>query len=420
MNKIKTLIGLPVLAGACVFAPMLTGAETTIRLGLDQSLSFNDNYRLQPDGEEISGYVLTPKAEFKIEQERLRFEADLEADFGRFSDQPLDSDDQQVDLLAAFKSERSELQFTAGMERDSTRTSEAFSTDIVDVFATRRVVGSAGASWSRSINPRNRLNVGAGYRNVHYDNLGFSDYDYSSAYVGWTWVVSQTSSLQATLSASRFESTTPAFFNNAFEPSLTDSDTVDLNLAYSRALTERWTSSVSLGARQTDTETSAFGCIFQFGNICLAFDRVEQMADSSGFIGSLEFGYRGEQFNAKFGGTRSVTPSGISLLLEQTQYFWNFDWRLAERLTLILQGRYSDGEDVDGQVFDRQVLRAGPRVRWRFARNWTLESGYQYANRESFRLIGVLPDGSPDANFLDEDSNEIFMNLRYWRDPMAF
>ncbi len=126
----------------------------------------------------------------------------------------------------------------------------------------RTVKTSLRPSWTRVLNEKNSLSVGASWLEMEYDTQQFSDYEQYGVDATWVRQLNERLNLQIGVYQSRFNSgVAPDIFNDS-SLALTSSETLGLSTGLTRQFNEQLTGSITIGTRQVDTKTRFCGQYF--------------------------------------------------------------------------------------------------------------------------------------------------------------
>lgn len=372
------------LVGSSVSAARYTAIAT-----VDQEAFYDSNIIMgSVQVEEVEGYSLRPRFKLDVEGEGWSGDINTILDFTRLSNQRYDSDDQFVDFSLRKFSESQSWQLDGDLDRQSTRSQLLDGTP--ELFATRTVNKSLRPSWTRVLNEKNTLSIGASGADQEYDSARYSDYEYYGFDANWVRQLNEKNSLQVGLYNSRFNSgTAPQFVFNDSDLALSSSDTVGLSIGLTRQFDEKLSASFSIGTRRVDTKTRFADCptIPFFCQLGLAqFVPGTFESESDGFTASGNAEYSGDRWSGSVSLGRSLSPSGIAgELVESDNVMLNYSRQLRPKIYFDIRASYDTQESLEGNAFNRDLWMITPSVRWQFHELWSLTTTLRHRNRETDR-----------------------------------
>ncbi|MBT8132748.1 MAG: hypothetical protein KJO35_10795 [Gammaproteobacteria bacterium] len=379
------------VAALIVLSAPVGAAEYTVDAIVDQYVFYNGNVGLFPDPASAAqdlrdkyskGYELSPQLNLRVRDPRWQIGLSTRLDFTRHSDQLFDSDDQVVGLTYSYGGERNRWDLASNISRLSTRSAVA---ELGSVLAATRYESlSANPRWTRVLNEKNSIALGANWSRVEYQTTRFTDYDYYGVDLTWLRQLNEKNLLSVAVYQSIFDSGEESFNR--------ESETIGLNLSLDRTINESFTTSVSLGTRKVDTITTAQRpcSIFEilFG-VCPPTGFITSVGDSSstGVNATAGLDYQGELYSVSANLSRSLVPNGaFGTLLETDNVGLAYTRRLAERLYFDFSLSFIQEELLGPSDFSRDRFRIEPRVRWQFAERWNLSSSVAHITRDSFQF----------------------------------
>jgi hypothetical protein len=389
--------------------------EYDLTLGVDQRADYDDNIDFTRENEiDATSYILTPNGKLNGKTERWDFSVDLELPFERYSEDRLNSDNQNLQIVSKRRLERGEIDLAGGVLRDSTYRSEEDASGLQARNAERRVLNTFSGSWMRRVGDRDQLFVGGSRQSSDYAAVsGLHDYSYGSAQGGWTHIITERMSTQVTVFDSHLENEVNSevvcaipFFNPCPEElivgifSLPDAqtDTAGIQAGFTRVFSERLRTDVMLGWRHLKTTNHDVVDLNPDGTAVIG-----SFTDSSdGGLGRVGVTYTVPRFEVTGSLSRDLTPSGIGVLFERDELLVDLAYHVQEHLFLRLQAVAYDNKSLDPSVsFQRRYYRVTPHVDWRFRHNWKLLGGVEIRSQE------LVIDSDPAK------SNAVFLGLTY-------
>jgi len=390
MRRAAICSALVVLSALC--SGRAVAGEYQLILGVDQLADYDDNVDFTRDNETAAtSYTLTPLLKLDGQSERWDLGVDLATPFERYTEDRLDSDNQQLDVQSQRRLERGDLIFTGGLLRDSTHRAEEESSGLVAQNAQRYVRETFGGSWNRRVGELNQISVGGNAQSANYaSGTQLHDYDYGSLQLGWSHVINPRvtaqvnvfdSHLSSEVDSEEFFVFTPGGSVELVEVAFPDSetDTVGVQGGLTRVFNERLRGSFLLGWRNLDTTNHAFLGFNSDGTA----EFLDVTASDNGGLSSANITYVGKRFELTTELSRDLTPSGVGVLFERDELSIDFEYQVRERLWLRVHALAYDNDSTDEtQPFSRQFYFVRPQVRWRVLEHWTLTGGFDVRNQD--------------------------------------
>jgi hypothetical protein len=301
----------------------------------------------------------------------------------------LDSDYAHLNVSSEFDTARSALILSAGLARDSS----LYHDYILDGAAgVRRDTATAELNWDRHLTERLEFNTDISTSRVRYgapQGVGtLTDYKYTSVTPGLTWDESERTKITATASAGRYKSL----------DGTTESSNANLQLGFTKKLTEIWSLSASGGYSRANNELNTNEQFLEFTGSGIAIVSVPIAVKSSqnGSVFSVGLARQTELLLLAADASRQLTPTGFVFLSRQDSYGLKANYTPSERWTF--------GGDVH-RVNYQQPQRTGPIVdldistlrvfaTWQWTEHWTASVNVSYV-LEHFAtpIIGVDSTG---------------------------
>lgn len=427
---LKRLIQGVFLLAFLSFGPSTLAAEYSLQPSLSLNGTYNDNVQLAAqNGDETSGYTLTPQLVFKRDDLRSLLSINASAPFRRFSLGRYDTDDQTASLSYLRRFERGTLSVTGSERRESSRTFEDQDTDVgfSQTEASRAYAESISFSGSYSLTSQDTLQGSLSGQQRRYDSNKQRSYDYLSANGLWQHTFSERLTLQtqagyskylpddlisvdytdAVFTAAANQGVTgaalqgqlqacagglinvsfPSFTNPletapCFEAATynTEQGSVNLKLGLIYAFTEKLTLDVLVGGTETGSKRDSFSVAKQ-GKF-LNRDKTH----SSAYEASLS--YRGERLSSSLHGSRKneATTSGSLQIADRIE--WKNSWKAYTHDTLELDLIwFQRKEDAQNNVnsnassIDNQHYIARIQYSHRLSHDWSTRFRYQYRSK---------------------------------------
>jgi hypothetical protein len=342
--------------------------EFTPRLEL--GYEFNDNYRLDFPGNEIevSGALLDVRLPLALVGPVRKFEIAPRVRATYFPDETdEDSDDYYLSALFEQRTQRNVFGINGDWSREDVVRSELPSADIDDglgnpttgdagrvIFRNERDRLRVQPYWRYDVSQRNRAEAGGHYLDADYKDEfegAQSDYTDAGVYAGWSWLLSQRSSVTLRGRASRYETSF-------------DADGYGVEGEWRSDLTETSEVYVRLGAQQTDVN---------LGDVD---------AETS-VIAGLGGQWNWPTTNLFADLTRSVGPNAAGAIVERNQLRLRLRRALQPRLSFIAGARASHDEALNSETYpERDYLTGEVGFDWRLTRAWSVVGAYNYIWQE--------------------------------------
>lgn len=268
--------------------------------------------------------------------------------------------------------------------------------------------------WQYQFSPANSLLLNGGYEEVRYDEDIFSnrfDYDYAYASATFSHAFSYRHTLGLRAQFTKFDS------ENLDATVQNDSETNSLSLIYQYQWSETTELAADVGWARTKSEVKRPNAVDPvLGPFCnpalIPFFPCEIDFDSSNFVGNLTATKTAETVKYQLIVGQSITPnSNGAEVLRFNVDFW-IDKRFTERFTArlgVIAFTQNDVGDSD-RDFERDYIRGTLRLRYRFARRWSIYGAYIYTFNDQQESLSV--DRTVRNNFV---SAGIAFDSEGWR-----
>lgn len=416
---------LNILTGCVAVAASLShSAELSYTAGADLRYKYDDNIRLTADDKvSLQGWIASGFWKGKYKTDRLEANADLGLEFERYtntslsSDNPFlaepeakdfNSDNQDLKGDITYKWERHDLALEGRYWRDSTLNTEFADTGttvVVDgTLGIERTVEGASRREEKFIRPvwtwqateRQRLQTSFVAQNVGYESERFTDYQYRTFTVNWSYALSERWYIQAEPYWSHFKNDGIAIndvfiqqpgggivFGNGQQK--VQNDTFGLRGGFYWDINETMTLNALLGGARVKTENEGLAPEFVvvLPPAVTVFAPVKGEATNNAFIGNITYDWEMERFGLDVSLDSNVQPSGDGILRTVSQGKFNVFWNLTDRQkfevqTLLGYNRSTDDRIEDGRVYRELALYYG----YRFARDWSVQLKYRYREQK--------------------------------------
>ncbi len=378
---------------AALAASHAIAAETSIESTVGLQFEFDDNIRVTPKNRiELSGWV--PRAGVTGTWATRRFRAEstlnlsseiydhtsttyLAPGLAEPEAEDFNSDNQDLSANLAYDWERHTLSLFGQYRRDSTLNTQFLDTGLGglgEIEGASRVEDLAfRPEWDWQITQRQELVTTLQWLDKDYDSEFYSDYQYSSANIAWSYLLNERLHIQVVPRYSFYESRT----RNSVE-----STTYGLEAGALWAYTEKLYLNVLLGATEVSTEVDGGYYTFDFENFQIVFVEYEKQT-SNGFTGNITVDYEEESYNLKFDVFSRYSPSADGGLREDTQARITWKWNPMQRMRINIDTRYGWSKDANSLTDrEREYGEVGFRVGYQFARNWWASLRYRFRTQE--------------------------------------
>ncbi len=302
----------------------------------------------------------------------------------------LDGTDGFLGLATTYQLERNRIGLAARMDYDSTLTSEVATSGFVQVNK-RRTSLFVKPSWSYSLSERARLELGASYTDVSYQDvelIPLYDYTLAGLSLDGTFLWSERAQLFGRLTYDQYEADQVGV----------RSDSIGLLAGSAYSFSESLSLTALVGVRHTNAETRSF-----FGGTT--------DESSTGPLLDVSLEKRFEVGRLRLTASQALTPSGSGDLVNTSSAGVTLDYPLTARWKLVVNAEAYRNRNPGGDedINDRDYFSFVPRLRRKLSEWWQLDLGYRFRHQK----YSVRED--------DASSNAVFLTLRYtWpTEPLA-
>jgi len=277
-----------------------------------------------------------------------------------------------LDGSAQYQTDLDSLTLTGGVGRDSSLYYNGLSSNGVGV---RTDSEQLATDWQRVITPRSTFELNLGWSRVQYDqgaeSSGLSNYRYFSGGPSLTYALSERDTLSATSSAGFYKTL----------DGVTESKSYNLQLGFSRQLTEIWTLSTSAGYSRSDNSANVY-----FGPFLLGTEESEQ----NGPVYKATLIRKGELVDLTATASRAYIPSGFAFLSRQDIAQFGMHYNYSERWSFTASGTYQREQDPasSGAFATRSYFSAAGSANWKWTPNWLLTLNLIKVN-ENYESLGL-------------------------------
>jgi len=331
-------------------------ADVSYGARLEQRFQYDDNIDLSSaNPNETVASVTSPAFIIRGNTPTSRTSFEGQVDIGRFwHDSELNYDDIYGVLNTSYLGLRSEVGLRADATHRSTLQSELTDTGLIEVSG-RRMDLSAAPYYVYRITQRGSLRLDADYRRVHYsDTILLDDFQSYGGRVGYFYQVSEIDNLGIRVRYGHFDN---------LDVPLNESDSYSGLLVWSRDITDRLASELSVGPQYTK-RTDSSGTTNNSWGASVGGDVDWRASERTRLQAAL---------------TSGVEPSGLGNTTLRSTASLDASYRTTQFLTLRFRTYYQrDNRDNTSGALDRDYFTASPSLSWQFARNWALSAGYRY------------------------------------------
>jgi predicted porin len=380
-SAVRRSVVLPLLvAGYCASSP---AAEWKMESSINQSLSYDDNFRMAKEPVDSLIYQLTPTLKLARRTEVWDTATDVSYGVQSYSDKSTqDQNPQRYGFNTQYRTERSSLGLGSTYSITPTRNtalqdSGNFASDAVNEN------WSVSPSYSYKMTELDSLIGSASYSKSTYSTAAFSNNDNQSVNLGWQRQWSERLHYSVSTFYSRFESQQSS--------SNVSSDSYGINLSANYMLSELWQLNGTIGGRITDTTNKIEA------NPGLM---VVNQTTSQGFLADLSARYTGERLSSSFGLNRSLVPSGQGQLTEQTGINLDLSYQLSERLSSRMGASYQQTDSASGNQMantngvKRTNINLSAGLDWKLTPDWIFSASYQHRKQESKNSDTITADSN--------------------------
>jgi hypothetical protein len=399
-----------VLGVGCLSMMQLTmenarAAETSLAGGAGLNYKIDDNIRVATTNRiSLSGWIVDGWVIAKYASPRMEADLDLKLSSERYQDTDLDrategaqepepsdfdSDNQDVNGNLSYVWERHQLALNARYWRDSTLNTQFLDTGLGGLRqiegATRRESVSVRPNWLWDITERQQLNTSMQWQAVDYESLLFVDYDYETAQMNWSYMLSERMQFQVAPHYSNYE-------NEAVAP--VTSVTYGLQAGFVWAISEKWKLDFLGGTSHVETEIDGGYFIFNPEKFEIEYIEFEDQK-GEGFTGNISLELSEEMYGARLNVSSRYSPSGNGYMQLNTEGRATFFWEPKARLRFDIDTRVGQSDSGDDRVDnEREYSEVGFRVGYQFAEKWWMSTRYRYRTQEYSRSDAGQGSGS--------------------------
>lgn len=435
-NAVRQITSLPAVVASALTSVSATAVEYIVTPSVVQRVTFDNNLQLSRDDLATEAYMyrITPGVELRATGDSWRVSGEGSIGFERFDEEQFNSDNQRGRLGVQWFSEKQVFGLDASITREAQRTAEIEGTGILGFEATRVENINVRPSFQRQLSERLRLTVGATFNNRHFAFTDLNDYETLGLDLALTRQLTETSAIDFTLFGQEFETESRPVEACQFgiwviPNGLTFGD----NCTFAEQGRESTTYGAQIGWRNSFTSRLDF-------NVSAGVREVESRDVTSSLMTNCIFSPSGvlllactNQDDQEVSDTSSglLARSGVTYRGERSQYEFSVERSvsplglgfLVETDRANLTYRYSFSRRMRGAAsatyLDTESATAGVEFDRKFA---VVDLRLDWAVAQNWRLQpGVrFRQQESDAFGLEADSVTAFVNLNYNPQPSQF
>ncbi len=414
-----------------VLLPSLTsGSEWSVKGFVDQNLSYDDNVCMRPDEQLVdrqcqsrlpsrSGsqgfqtrrgsfkYMIIPVITFQHKTDVSDVAASASYGTQLYSDMVgFDQDIQNYDIRSSFRTEKFVWGLGADYSITPSRNSASINSGVYSNNSNQNT-WRISPSATYKIDEINNLVLTPTYSETSYTQSangqgsqagGFSNNRAFNIDLAWNRLWNTRYLTGLSFFYSTFESQVPLVTRQGTRSDPTTFDTFGINFSNTYTLSDHWTLVGVIGGRYTESKY------------------LNNNHNSFGFLADASVNYAGENFAARLHFNRSLIPSSLGLLQEQTSISFNSSYKIRERLSTNFTTNYTETTSVSSSNGNannqgtRKYLVIEPSVTWQLARDWSLGGSYRYRLQDG--QIGGI-SGISGITTGEADSNLFMLSIKY-------
>jgi hypothetical protein len=406
LTRFKPLwLCLPIV-GLSLLSPGLSqGAEWSLKGSLDQSLSYNDNVFMRSDNPQASfQYRILPVLTFQHKTDVSEIHANALYGTQIYTDiENLDQKIQNYGLGGLYKTQMVDWGLSANLSLVPTRNTGYTNGGVFNTNS-ETTTWSVSPTASYKFDEINSLVLTPTYSETTFTRSGsttnqglnnnFSNNTSVNVNLAWQrlWTDRYTSSVNLTYS--NFNTQQQVTNSGSTRPISSSFDTVGINFSNTYLWTENWNFMGTVGVRHTESNIGTVS------------------SSSFGFLANVGVNYTGESFSSGIHLSRSLTPSNQGQLQEQTSVGLNFSYHIIERLSANFTTDFQQSTLVNNTANQtRENISVYPSLRWMLAPDWTLIGSYRYSTQKGAGNTAVN-NGNSAFNGV-ADSNVFMLSVNY-------
>ena len=395
-------------------------AQTSAKGGASLQYRYNDNVRVTPTNRiAISGWNPSAFGEVAFETDRFKSGAKLTLSSEQYDNvatkelspgltgpeaSDFNSDDQKLQTNLSYLWEKHYLSLETEYSRDSTLNTQFLDTGLGELPEIEGAIRTTNLSitpgWTWTLTERQQIQTTIGWREVEYDSARYTNYDYGSLNIVWSYSLSERFSLQLSPQYSVYQSKTPRSLVplgpfQTLETGPLTSTTIGLQAGVVWDYSEKINLNILLGATEVDTEREG-GIYGSFAGFLFNFEPFEDQRNN-GFTGNLSASYTEERYGASANFYSRFSPSADGGLRENSEAQFSYYWKPRERIRLDLEMIYGQSDSSDNSDRSNRVFtEVGVRFGYQFAREWWVGTHYRFRQQE----YDNSQDGAGEGNLV--------------------
>ncbi len=402
---------LPIPIGLCLFLPVHSqGAEWSLKGSVDQNLSYDDNVFMQVNPQRSFKYMIIPVLTFQHKTDVSEVNANASYGTQLYTDiEGFDQDIQNYGLRGLYKTERFDWGLTSSFSVTPTRNTAVQNSGVFNNKSESNT-WSVSPSVSYKLNDIDSIILSPSYSETTFTasgsatanpgafNNNFNNYSAANVNLAWQRLWSERYISAVGLFYSRYDSQPPVNAQGGAAALPTSFDSVGINFSNTYLWSDNWKLIGTIGGRHTESTTGSTS------------------GSSLGYLADASVNYTGEQLTSGLHFNRSLTPSNLGRLQEQTSVDLNFNYQILERLSTLFTASYQESTFVNSvDSSTRKNLVFQPSINWRIAPEWSLGGSYRYRLQDGLISNNNIINGEADSNLFMVTINYNWQGLRLSR-----
>lgn len=346
-------------------------AEWSVDGKLVQVIGYDDNVVMirQPQQGSFE-YLLTPTLNFAGRNAQWDIGGSASYGVHRYPDIPrLNYSPQHYSGFAEYRAERAQWRLNGSYD-DTLNRNVAFEDTGDFASNSQRINWTIEPQFSYSLSKQETLTANAQYHQTTFSSGNFSNNEGYQSTVAWSRQKSE-----------RLKYGITSFFSHwrfsGFADGVADSYALSCNVTYQ--LTPTWDINTTAGGRFSDVRMNS-PLFFNWGKSEQTF----------GFLGDISVNYQGKYWSTSGKIGRSITPSGLGTILEQTYASLSAQYQLDEHLKTGIRANYAlsaainQAQRMANDLADRENFNIEPHLDWTITSEWQAVLSYRYQQQDSF------------------------------------
>jgi hypothetical protein len=403
------LILLLIICFPLLFTRLVEGAEWSIKGTVDQALSYDDNVLMISKDQPIDQsrgsfqYKIIPVLTFQHKTDNTEVHANALYGTQIYTDiEGLDQDIQNYSLGGLYQTQRFDWNVSANYSITPSRNNAVQNSGVFNTNSDS-TTWTVSPSVSYKVDTLNSLILSPSYSETTFSDSGtsstnqdnfnnnFSNSNTVNVDLAWQRLWSENYTSSVSLFYSTFESQQTQVINSN-SMGASNFDTYGINISNSLAWSKDLTLHGTVGGRYTE---------LTFGS---------ETTGSFGFLADVGVNYTREYFSTGLHFGRSLTPSNLGQLQEQTNISFDVNYKILEALSASFNTNYQESTAVGSiDPSTRNNLVFQPSISWKLAPDWSLGGSYRYRFQE-----GLVSSTNINNTISGEaDSNLFMITLNY-------